>query len=136
MRLHLIDKSSLSYITHATEISVWFPCGTTHQVRFIIIKLDTKFPAVLGLDWLILHNPLINWADSSVTFQDNPDTSPVTTTQCYEQYFSSLTCSYLMPFILLIRHKFTCKNTPVTKHMSNMCLLHGKHTFALHLSHV
>jgi hypothetical protein len=24
---------------------------------------------------------LINWADSSVTFQDHPDTSPVTTTQ-------------------------------------------------------
>jgi Reverse transcriptase (RNA-dependent DNA polymerase) len=29
----------------------------------------------------ILHNPLIKWADSSVTFQDHSDTSPVTTTQ-------------------------------------------------------
>jgi hypothetical protein len=67
IRLHLIDGSSLSYITHATDISVWFPCRTTHQVRFLIIKLDTKFPAVLGLDWLTLHNLLINWADSSVT---------------------------------------------------------------------
>jgi hypothetical protein len=55
---------------------------------------------------------------------------------CYKQYFSSLTRSYLMPFILLIRHEFTCKNTQVTKHMSNMCLLHGKHTFALHFPHV
>jgi hypothetical protein len=64
-----------------TDISVWFPCRTTHQVRFLITKLDTKFPAVLGLDWLILHNLLINWADSSVTFQDHPDTSPVTITQ-------------------------------------------------------
>jgi hypothetical protein len=60
MRLHLINGSSLSYITCATDISVWFPCGTTHQVRFLITKLDTKFPAVLGLDWLTLHNPLIN----------------------------------------------------------------------------
>jgi Retroviral aspartyl protease len=68
MRLRLIDRSSLSYITCATDISVQFPCGTTDQVRFLITKLDTKFPAVLGLDWLTLHNPLINWANSSVTF--------------------------------------------------------------------
>jgi RNase H-like domain found in reverse transcriptase/Reverse transcriptase (RNA-dependent DNA polymerase) len=81
MRLHLIDGSSLSYITHTTDISVWFPCGTTHQVRFLITKLDTEFPAVLGLDWLTLHNLLINWADSSVTFRDHPNTLPVTTTQ-------------------------------------------------------
>jgi hypothetical protein len=81
MRLCLIDRFSLSYIMHATDISVQFPCGTTHQVGFLITKLDTKFSAVLGLDWLTLHNPLINWADSSVTFRDHPDTSPVTTTQ-------------------------------------------------------
>jgi Reverse transcriptase (RNA-dependent DNA polymerase) len=81
MRLHLIDRSSLSYITHATDISVRFPCGTTHQVRFLITKLDTEFPAVLRLDWLTLHNPLINWADSSVTFWDHSDTLPVTATQ-------------------------------------------------------
>jgi hypothetical protein len=68
MRLCLTDGSSLSYIMRATNISVRFPCGTTHQVRFLITKLDTKFPAVLRLDWLTLHNPLINWADSSVTF--------------------------------------------------------------------
>jgi Retroviral aspartyl protease len=68
IRLHLIDGSSLSHITCATNISVHFPCRTTHRVRFLITKLDTKFPAVLGLDWLTLHNLLINWADSSVTF--------------------------------------------------------------------
>jgi hypothetical protein len=68
MRLRLIDGSSPSYITCATNISVQFSCGTTHQVRSLITKLNTKFSAVLGLDWLTLHNPLINWADSSVTF--------------------------------------------------------------------
>jgi hypothetical protein len=81
MRLCLIDRLSPSYITRATNISVRFPCGTIHQVKFLITKLDTKFPAVLGLDWLTLHNTLINWADSSVTFRDHPDTLPVTTTQ-------------------------------------------------------
>jgi hypothetical protein len=34
MRLCLIDGSSLLYIMHATDISVQFLCGTTHQVRF------------------------------------------------------------------------------------------------------
>jgi hypothetical protein len=34
MRLRLIDRSSPSYIMHATDISVWFPCGTTHQLGF------------------------------------------------------------------------------------------------------
>jgi hypothetical protein len=81
MKLHLIDRSSPSYITRATDISVRFPCGTTHQGRFLITKLDTEFPAVLRLDWFTLHNPLINWADSSVTFQDHFDTLLVTTTQ-------------------------------------------------------
>jgi hypothetical protein len=76
-----MDGSSLSYIMHTPDISVQFPCRTTHQVRFLITKLDTKFPAVLRLDWLTLHNPLINWADSSVTFWDHPNTFPVTTTQ-------------------------------------------------------
>jgi hypothetical protein len=56
MRLHLIDELSLSYIMRATDISVQFPCRTTHQVRFSITKLDTKFPAVFGLDWLTLHD--------------------------------------------------------------------------------
>jgi hypothetical protein len=69
------------YITRTTDISVRFPCRTTHQVRFLITKLDTKFSAVLRLDWLILHNPLINWADSSVTFRDHPNILLVTTIQ-------------------------------------------------------
>jgi hypothetical protein len=47
----------------------------------LITKLDTEFPAVLGLDWLTLHNLLINWADSSVTFRDHPDILLVITTQ-------------------------------------------------------
>jgi hypothetical protein len=36
----------------------------------------------------------------------------------------------------LSEHEFTCRNTRVTKHMLNMCLPHGKHTFTLYLQHV
>ena len=79
IKLCLIDRSLLSFVMHTTDISVQFPCGTTHQVRFLITKLDTKFPAVFKLDWLTLHNLLINWADSSVTFQGHPNILPVIT---------------------------------------------------------
>jgi hypothetical protein len=34
MRWSLINGSSLSYIMCATDISVWFPCRTTHQFMF------------------------------------------------------------------------------------------------------
>ena len=74
MKLCLIDGSTPSFITCVTLVPVWFPCGTTLQIRFLLTKLDSEFPAVLGLDWLIQHNPLINWADSSVTFQEHLDT--------------------------------------------------------------
>jgi hypothetical protein len=36
----------------------------------------------------------------------------------------------------LSEHEFTCRSTRVTKHMLNMCLPHGKHTFTSYLLHV
>jgi hypothetical protein len=36
----------------------------------------------------------------------------------------------------LSEHKFTCRSTQVTKHMLNMCLPYGKHTFTSYLPHV
>ena len=73
MRLCLIDGSTPSFIMHATLVPVQFPCGTTLQTRFLLTKLDSESPAVLGLDWLTQHNPLINWANSSVNFPEHPD---------------------------------------------------------------
>ncbi|KAF8805371.1 hypothetical protein BYT27DRAFT_7017232, partial [Phlegmacium glaucopus] len=77
MTLRLIDGSSLGMITHATIVSVHFSCGTVHKIRFLLTKLDSDFPAVLGLDWLTQHNPLIDWVDSSVTFRDRIVILPV-----------------------------------------------------------
>ena len=71
MRRSLIDGSTPSFITRATLVPVRFPCGTIMQIRFLLTKLDSEFPAVLGLDWLTQHNPLINWANSSVTCPNN-----------------------------------------------------------------
>ena len=77
MSLRLIDGTIASVITRATTVSVEFPCGTTMQIRFLLTKLDSELQAVLGLDWLTLHNPLINWVDSSVTFRNHSDSCSV-----------------------------------------------------------
>ena len=68
--LRLLDGSLAGTITSASEISVKFPCGTFLKICFLLTKLDHDFPAVLGLDWLTLHNLLIDWVQHSVTFQD------------------------------------------------------------------
>jgi len=74
--LRLIDGSMRPPITSALTLSVQFPCGTTHSIRYLVTQLDSDFPAVLGLDWLTQHNPLIDWVDRSVTFCVCPDSVP------------------------------------------------------------
>ena len=54
MRLWLLDGSLARTITHASQISIKFPCGILLQIWFLLTKLDCDFPAVLGLDWLTL----------------------------------------------------------------------------------
>src|SRR6185503_14620022 len=44
--------------------------GHTEMISFNIIS-SPQFPIVLGLSWLKLHNPKINWHRMSLTF--NPD---------------------------------------------------------------
>ena len=75
--LCLLDGSLAGTITSASEISVKFPCGTFLKIHFLLTKLDRDFPAVLGLDWLTLHNPLIDWVRHSVTFRDRINILPV-----------------------------------------------------------
>ena len=73
MMLRLLDGSLARTITHASTISIKFPCGTFLQTWFLLTKLDRDFPAVLGLDWVTLHNPLIDWVRHSVTFRNCTD---------------------------------------------------------------
>ena len=76
MKLWLLDGSLAGNITHASKISVKSPCETLLQIWFLLTKLDHDFPAVLRLDWLTLHNPLIDWVRHSVNFQDCIDSPP------------------------------------------------------------
>ena len=60
-------------ITSTLTLTIQFPCGTSHSIRYLVTQLDSDFPAVLGLDWLTQHNPLIDWVDRSVTFRVCPN---------------------------------------------------------------
>ena len=68
MRLKLINGSYGPPLTHTSDVTITLSCGLVHNIHFLLTHLDHEFPAVLGLNWLTLHNPLIDWVTSSVTF--------------------------------------------------------------------
>src|SRR5260370_16842607 len=37
-------------------------------MEFYVTKLDKGYSIVLGYDWLVHHNPSINWAETKVVF--------------------------------------------------------------------
>src|SRR5258708_35203175 len=51
-----------------THILLTFSTGKTHQTEFYITKLDKGFSVVLGYNWLVHHNPSIDWAETKVVF--------------------------------------------------------------------
>ena len=45
------------------------PTGETHDVEFFVTKLDKGYSVVLGYDWLVQHNPAIDWIKTKVIFR-------------------------------------------------------------------
>src|SRR5258707_7421554 len=66
--LQLFDGSVWNSESHKTHILLTFSTGKTHQMEFYITKLDKGYSVVLGYDWLVCHNPSINWAETKVVF--------------------------------------------------------------------
>src|SRR5258707_3857119 len=66
--LQLFDGSTWNSISHKTTIPLTFSTGETHQTEFYVTKLDKGYSIVLGYDWLVHHNPSINWAETKVVF--------------------------------------------------------------------
>src|SRR5260221_13513942 len=66
--LQLFDGSARNSISHKTHIPLTFSTGKTHQMEFYITKLDKGYSVVLSYDWLVCHNPSINWAETKVVF--------------------------------------------------------------------
>src|SRR5260221_11523132 len=66
--LQLFDGSAQNSISHKTHILLTFSTGKTHQMEFYITKLDKGYSVVLSYDWLVHHNPSIDWAETKVVF--------------------------------------------------------------------
>src|SRR5258707_14396964 len=66
--LRLLDGSAWNSISHKTHIPLTFSTGITHQTEFYVTKLAKVYSVDLGYDWLVHHNPSINWAETKVVF--------------------------------------------------------------------
>src|SRR5260221_5319686 len=66
--LRLFDRSTRNSVSHKTTILLTFSTGETHWMEFDVTKLDKGYSIVLGYDWLVHHNPSIDWAETKVVF--------------------------------------------------------------------
>ncbi|KAF8830708.1 hypothetical protein HHX47_DHR2000968 [Lentinula edodes] len=70
--LELFDgkPTSAGLITQTYTDQISFADGTIHKVEFLVTRLHPTAPIVLGLPWLRMHNPVIDWKELCLTFQD------------------------------------------------------------------
>src|SRR5258707_1487128 len=66
--LQLFDRSTWNSVSHKTTIPLTFSTSETHRMEFYVTKLDKGYSIVLGYDWLVHHNPSIDWAENKVVF--------------------------------------------------------------------
>src|SRR6266850_2714018 len=67
--LQLFDGLSLSSVISKTRMPITMLTGETHDIEFFVTKLDKGYSVVLGYDWLVQHNPTIDWIETKVIFR-------------------------------------------------------------------
>lgn len=60
-----LDSNLLAHITHRTIALTLILSGNHRETIQIFVISSPNSPLVLGLPWLCLHNPHINWVTSS-----------------------------------------------------------------------
>src|SRR5258707_1543506 len=129
--LRLLDGSAWNSISHKTHIPLTFSTGITHQTEFYITKLDKGYSVVLGYDWLVHHNPSINWAETKVVFPGamkvlgGPSTpvSPKFNIQFATAKKISHLCHEPSNSVYCLEHHSIAEDDNTSQHLSN---LHSK----------
>jgi transposase InsO family protein len=74
--LRLFDGTSNSMITESVNLDLHFASGHATPLTLLVTPLDSACSVVLGLNWLTLHNPLVDWASRHLEFRTSPDIGP------------------------------------------------------------
>src|SRR5260221_10175136 len=67
--LRMFDGSTTSTVNRMCHLPITFSTSESHTMDLFITKLDEEYSVVLGYDWLMQHNPSIDWVEMKITFQ-------------------------------------------------------------------
>ena len=120
--LCLFDGSSNSIISEIANLPIIFSTGNCINLDFYVTPLDFSCSLVLGYNWLIWHNPLIDWVNRSINFcpslQENLTPSHVAAnTPLASLFFLDTLCNYRIPWFPYLHLRSPCLT------LSNLILL-------------
>src|SRR5258708_2579137 len=138
--LQLFDGSTRNSISHKTTILLTFSTGKTHWMEFYVTKLDKGYSIVLSYDWLVHHNPSIDWAETKVVFLGTvkaperpsiPASSKFNIQMVSTKTISCLCCEPSNSIYCLDHHS----DVEVDKAFPHLTSLHSESTSELHSVH-
>ena len=64
----MFDGTSVLYVSEKITLDISFLSGEIHNILFFVAPLDSSCEAVLGLNWLVKYNLLVDWTICQLTF--------------------------------------------------------------------